>query len=234
MTGIKKFLPLFILICLSLLAWSLGLQHYLSFDVLKTHQQELEAYITSHLLLSILIYMTIYIAIVSLSIPGATFMTLTGGFLFGQWAGTGSTVIAATLGASILFLSARLASQDLIARKAGPFIAKMQKGFQENALSYLLTLRLIPLFPFVAINLVAAFLQISFPIFFFGTLIGIIPGTFIYISIGVGLREVIQQPNFSPHVILEPKILMALGGLGILSLLPVLYKWLQKKRSPRS
>ncbi len=233
MTQLKKYLPLLILILLSIIAWSLDLHHYLSFENLKANQQELELYIETHLLLSILIYMGIYIVIVGLSIPGATFMTLTGGFLFGQWIGTGSTVIAATLGASILFLSARLASQDLIKQRAGPFITKMQKGFQENALSYLLTLRLIPIFPFVAINLVAAFLQISFPIFFFGTLIGIIPGTFVYISIGVGLGEVIQQPNFSPHIILEPKILMALVGLAILSLLPVLYKWIQKKRSQK-
>jgi len=230
MTNIKKFMPLLLIFGLSITAWMLDLHHYFSFETFKVHQKSLEEFIANRLVLSILIFAATYITVVALSLPAATFMTLAGGFLFGQWVGTGAVVISATVGACFLFLSARMASSDLLNKKAGGFAIKMQKGFQENALSYLLTLRLIPLFPFVAVNLAAALFQIPLKTFVLGTFFGIIPGSFVYVSMGVALREVIQEPDFSPNIFLEPKILLAFIGLGILSLLPVLYKRLKKDR----
>lgn len=156
-------------------------------------------------------------------------MTITGGLLFGQWIGTLASVVSATIGASILFLSARMASSDLLAKKSGSWINKMKDGFKENAFTYLLTLRLIPIFPFAVINVAAAIFQISLRTFFFATLIGIIPGSFVYTSMGVALREVIAQPDFSSGLILNPKVLFALAGLGLLALLPVLYKKFKKR-----
>lgn len=228
---IKKILPLLIILGLSITAWMLDLHHYFSFETFKTHQKAFEEFIANHLVLSILIYAATYIAIVALSLPAATFMTLAGGFLFGQWIGVSVVVTSATVGACFFFLSARMASSDLLSKKAGGFATKMQKGFQENALSYLLTLRLIPLFPFVAVNLAAALFQIPLTTFALGTFFGIIPGSFVYVSMGVALQEVIQQPDFSPSIVLDPKIFLAFIGLGILSLFPVLYKRL-KKNSP--
>lgn len=227
---IKKFIPLIIILGLSITAIMFDLHHYFSFETFKTHQKVLEQFIAINLILSLIIYMASYITVVALSIPGATFMTLAGGFLFGQWMGTVMAVISATSGACFLFLSARMASSDLLAKKAGGFALRMQTGFQENAFSYLLTLRLIPLFPFVAVNLAAALFQIPMKTFFLGTLFGIIPGSFVYVSMGVALREVINTPDFSPSLVLDPKILMAFIGLGVLSLLPVLYKRLKKYR----
>ncbi|MBX9976639.1 MAG: VTT domain-containing protein, partial [Alphaproteobacteria bacterium] len=187
--------------------------------------------------LSLLIYSGIYVAVVTLSLPVAALMTLAGGFLFGQEFGTVSAVISATLGASLLFLGTKMASHDVLSSKEGTWVKTMKKGFQDNAFFYLLTLRLIPIFPFVAVNLVAALLQIPLRTFFLGTLIGIIPGSFVYVSLGVALREVIHQP--SPNLIVSPKILIAFAGLGILSLLPVLYKWyhpnsLDKNQDPQN
>jgi uncharacterized membrane protein YdjX (TVP38/TMEM64 family) len=225
---LKKYLPILLIISLSIFAWFFDLYRYFSFDTFKENQQSLELFIESNTALSIAAYCGIYILVVALSIPGATFMTLIGGFLLGQWIGSLAVVVSATLGATILFLSAKMASTDLLSKKAGPWTKKMQKGFQENALSYLLTLRLIPIFPFVAINIAAAFFQIPLRTFFFGTFFGIIPGSFVYISIGVALREVIQKPDFTVDVILDPKILLAFTGLGILSLLPVVYKKMKK------
>jgi len=211
-------------------AWIFDLHHYFSFETFKAHQKYLDLFITQNLFLSVVIYSAIYVTVVGLSIPGATFMTLVGGFLLGQWVGTLCVVVSATLGATLLFLSVKMASSDLLSKKTGPFAKKMQEGFQENAFYYLLTLRLIPLFPFVAVNLAAALFQIPLGTFFFGTLFGIIPGSFVYVSMGVALREVIQKPDISPNIILDPKILVAFIGLGILSLLPVLYKRLKKKQ----
>lgn len=227
---IKKFAPLLIILGLSITAWMFDLHHYFSFETFKTHQKALEQFIANHFVLSLFLYAATYISVVALSLPAATFMTLAGGFLFGQSIGTSVVVISATVGACFLFLSARMASSDLVSKKAGGFAIKMQKGFQESALSYLLTLRLIPLFPFVAVNVAAALFQIPLKTFALGTFFGIIPGSFVYVSMGVALQEVIQKPDFSPSIVLDPKILLAFIGLGILSLLPVLYKRLKKNR----
>jgi len=224
MKKLKPYLPLFIILACSILVWSLGLQKYLNFDSFRENQKFIEDFIHNHYLGSIFIFSGVYIAVVGLSIPGATIMTITAGFLFGQILGTGLAIVSATLGATILFVSARMASEGILAKRAGPWVKKMQGGFQENAFSYLMTLRLIPLFPFVAVNLVAAILQIPLRTFFFGTLLGLIPGSFIFVSIGVALHEVIDQPGFTPNFILDPHILLAFGGLGMLSLLPVIYK----------
>ncbi|GAB4164112.1 MAG: VTT domain-containing protein [Rickettsiaceae bacterium] len=226
---IKKSMPLLMILGLSITAWILDLHHYLSFETFKAHQKSLEQFIANHRVVSLFLYGATYIAVVTLSLPAATFMTLAGGFLFGQWVGTSVVVTAATIGACFFFLIARMASSDLLSKKAGGFATKMQKGFQENALSYLLTLRLIPIFPFVAVNLAAAFFQVPLKIFALGTFFGIIPGSLVYVSMGVALREVIQKPDFSPGLILDPKILLAFIGLGILSLLPVFYRHLKKK-----
>lgn len=224
MKPLKRYAPLLIVVTLALMAWGMGVHHYLSFDMLRAHHQDLAAYIALYPFTSFAIYMGIYIALVGLSIPGATFMTLTGGFLFGQLIGTGLVVVSATIGATILFVSAKMASEGFLSRKTGPWADKMKMGFQEDAFYYLLTLRLIPLFPFVAINLVAAVFQIPLRTFIIGTFVGIIPGSFVYVSIGNALKDVILTTHLTPKIILEPKILIALIGLGILSLLPVLYK----------
>lgn len=228
---IKKFAPIFVIFTFSLLVWIFNLNHYFSFETLRAHHVYLKEFIETHLVMSLVIYITIYILFVALSLPAATFMTLIGGFLFGQWVGTTTVVLSATIGSSLLFISAKMASQDLINKKVEGFALKMQKGFQENALSYLLTLRLIPLFPFVAVNLAAALFQIPLRTFILGTFFGIIPGSFVYVSMGVAIQKVIQQPDFSPNLILDPKILLAFIGLGVLSLLPVLYNLLKKKRT---
>ena len=231
MKSFKKYLPLLLLVALGISAWILGIHRYLSLDSLKEHQQMLELYIENHPMLSVFIYSSLYILVVSLSLPVATFMTLAGGFLFGQWIGTSVGVISATLGACIFFLSAKMASKDILTKKAGSWLQKMRREFQKNAFFYLLTLRLIPLFPFVAVNIVAAVLQIPFRTFFFGTFLGIIPGVFVYVSMGVALREVILRSDYQLNLLLETKILIALIGLGILSLSPVLYKHWQQSRS---
>lgn len=227
---LKPYIPLFAIIICSLLAWYFGIQNYLTFDSLREHQKILQDFISEYYLSSLLIFSGLYITVVALSIPGAAIMTVTAGFLFGQIMGTLLAVISATIGATILFLSARLASKEIMVKKTGRWVKKMQAGFHEDAFSYLVTLRLIPLFPFVAINLVASLLQIPLKTFFFGTLLGIIPGSFVFTSIGVALRNVIHQPGFTPKLILDPYILVALVGLGFLSLLPVIYKKYKKKR----
>lgn len=227
---LKKILPVLFIAIFSVSAFLLDLDSYFSFEALKLHYQEIENFINTNLVLSIFIFSLMYITVVALSMPVATFMTIFGGLIFGQILGTILVVFSATLGACIFFLTAKIASSELINNTKQSLIKKMQKGFQENAFFYLLTLRLMPIFPFVAVNLGAAVFQIHLKVFFLGTLIGIIPGSFVYVSIGVALRKVIQKPDFSPSIILDPQILIALLGLGVLALLPVIYKHVKAKR----
>lgn len=231
MSKFKKLMPLMVILFISLIALHFDLHKFLSFETLKTHNEELQILISQKFYICVLAYSIAYILVAALSIPAATFMTVTSGFLFGQMVGTTIVVLSATIGATFLFLSARYASSNLLDNKEN-FVTKMQKGFQESALSYLLTLRLVPLFPFVIVNLAAAFFQIPAKTFIIGTLIGIIPGSFVYSSIGVALQTVVGTEKLSPNLILDPQILLAFIGLGILSLLPILYKKL-KAKSPK-
>jgi len=224
-----KYIPLIILICIGLAIWLTGIYKYISLDNLKEHQNYLKEYVGENLLISTLIFSLIYFSIVSLSIPVATIMTLTGGFLFGQLVGTICVVISASLGGCVIFLSTKIASKNSSKKEHGNWVQKMKKGFSENAFSYMLTLRLIPIFPFVIVNIVVGALQIPLRTFFFGTLIGIIPGSYVYVSVGVAMQTLLNQDNFTPETLLTPDILIALSGLGMLALLPIIYKLLKKK-----
>ena len=134
-------------------------------------------------------------------------------------------VFAATAGATILFVAAKTALGDPLRARAGPFLKRMEDGFRENALSYLLVLRLIPAFPFFVVNLVPAFLGVRIETYVLGTFIGIIPGTFVYASVGSGLGAIFDSgEHFSVNSILNNEILSALVGLAILALLPIAYK----------
>lgn len=226
----KKYIPILIIILGALAAYFLGFTKYISLETIKNNKNLIEEFRDSNIMLFIMLFVTTLIVIVALSIPGAIIMAIAGGFFLGQILGTFLTVIGATIGGSILFLSARLMSKDFIEKHiSSRWVHRMKKGFEENTMSYLLTLRLIPIFPFVAINFACALLQIPFSTFFIGTLIGIIPGTFVFTSIGVALDEVMDKPVFLKNIIFEPKILIAFAGLGALSLLPVIYRKLKKK-----
>jgi uncharacterized membrane protein YdjX (TVP38/TMEM64 family) len=148
-----------------------------------------------------------------------------GGLLFGTIAATIYVVIGATVGATGLFLAARTALGEPLRARAGPAVKRMEKGFQENALSYLLVLRLVPLFPFFVVNLVPAFLGVPLRTYVIGTVLGIIPGSFVYASVGNGLGAIFdagQTPDLK--IIFQPDILIPIIGLAILSLIPIAYK----------
>jgi uncharacterized membrane protein YdjX (TVP38/TMEM64 family) len=134
-------------------------------------------------------------------------------------------VTGATIGASFLFLAARSAIGDSLKRKAGPLLKKMESGFQENAWSYLLFLRLVPLFPFWLVNLAPAFFGGSFTTYFWTTFVGIIPGAYVFTQAGAGLSMIFESgDSFSFSTIFNTQIKMALVALGLFALLPALLK----------
>jgi uncharacterized membrane protein YdjX (TVP38/TMEM64 family) len=229
--GIRRWLPLLAILLGAALFFVFGLQRYLSLDALKANRDWLNQQVTQHLILVLAIYGFAYAAVVTLSLPGATVLTLAGGYMFGQWLGTGITILAASLGATLLFLAARSAFADLLRARAGPWLTRMRDGFKANAFNYLLFLRLVPAFPFFVVNLVPAFLGVELGTFVLATFIGIIPGTFVYASVGAGLKSVVDNDaSFSLSHVLTPQILTALIGLALLSLLPVAYKLWRKPK----
>ena len=227
----KRLIPLVVLVAGLIAFFALGVDKYLTFEALRENRAWLLDQVRQSALLAAAVYIGVYILVVAFSLPGGAVMTITGGFLFGQWIGSLYVVFAATIGATILFIAAKTALGDMLRAKAGPFLKRMEAGFRENALSYLLVLRLIPIFPFFIVNLVPAFLGVSLRVFVLATFVGIIPGSFVYATVGAGLGSIFDSgEEFSAKGILTPEIVTALVGLAILALLPVAYKWYKAKR----
>ncbi|MCF7820908.1 MAG: TVP38/TMEM64 family protein [Mariprofundaceae bacterium] len=211
---------------------TLDLGRFISFESLREHREVLNNWVSAYPLFAPLAYILLYIVVVAFSLPGGAVMTVSGGFLFGTWFGTAYAMFGATIGATALFLVARTSMGDFLKAKAGPWLSKMQDGFNENALSYLLVLRLMPLFPFWLVNLAPAFLGVSLRVYLIATLVGIMPATFVYALAGSGLGSVFDQGGeLSIKSVLTPEIMAALGGLALLSMIPVVYKRLRKSRS---
>lgn len=248
---VKRLLPLAALIALAVLVISQGWHKYLTLEHVAANRDLLKVYIAQNYLFTLLGYMAIYIVAIALSLPGGVFLTLIGGFLFGWLVGGLATVIAATAGATVIFLIAKTSLGEPLAARAGPWLGKLRAGFQENALNYLLFLRLVPLFPFWLVNLAPALLGVRLPTYVIGTFAGIIPGTFAFAFAGVGLDSVIEaqraafdacrianpgdagekcQFTLDPSALVTTELLIAFAALGGVALLPVLLKKFKKSR----
>ena len=226
---LKRAIPVVILLALVIAAFASGLQQYLSLDALRENRAALLDLVARHGVLAAAAYVLAYTGVVALSLPGAAIMTLAGGFLFGVAAGATLTVIGATVGATALFLIARSALGDVLRQRAGPFVARMADGFSKNAFNYLLFLRLVPAFPFWAVNLAPALLGMRLLPFVLATAIGIIPGTVVYSAFGASLGTVFDAGgDVRLQDVLSPTLIAALIGLGLLALLPV---FLRARRS---
>lgn len=214
------------------LVFVFDLDRFLRLDALRDHKAVLESLVSGNRIAAALAFVAIYAASTALSVPGATVLTVAGGFLFGLFEGTAYAVIGASLGAVAVFQLARTAIGEPLRRRAGPAMKRMEAGFNENALSYLLVLRLVPLFPFFIVNVVPALLGVRLSTYAMATFFGIIPGAFVYASVGAGLGSVLESgKDLTLEGVLTPEILTALIGLAILALLPVAYKsWRRKRR----
>ncbi len=228
---VRRFLPLALLIAGVIAVFASGLHRELSIEGLRAHHAGLTGFVEQNAAAASLSYVTVYAVVVALSIPGGAVLTIAGGVLFGMVWGTFLVVTGASLGAVGVFLAARTALGDVLRRRAGPAVQRLEAGFRENAFNYLLTLRLIPVVPFWLVNLVPAFFGMRLGSYVLATVIGIIPGTVVYVSVGNGLGATLAagaDPDLS--IIFDPAILLPLIGLGLLALLPVAYK---KLRAPR-
>lgn len=231
---VKRWVPLAVLAAGFVLFFALGLEKYLSFDALEQNKAWLEQQVAENAVVTALVFVAVYALSAAFSIPGGAFLTILGGFLFGTVLGSVYAVAGATIGSVAVFLAARTALGEMLRERAGASVERMRAGFQEDALNYLLFLRLIPVFPFWLVNLVPAFLGVRLRTYTIGTVIGIAPGSVVYASVGNGVGELIavgEKPNLG--IIFEPSILGPIIGLGVLSMLPVAYKKYRAWRAAR-
>jgi uncharacterized membrane protein YdjX (TVP38/TMEM64 family) len=225
--SIRRLLPLGLLLAAWIVFMLAGGYRYVSLSALAENRDWLYALVQRWGAAAAFCYIVVYGLLVALSVPGGAVLTIAGGFLFGTWLGALCAIIGATLGATSIFLAAR-AGLGGLARRAGSLVGKLEAGFRTDAFNYLLVLRLVPIFPFWLVNLVAAFAGVKLRTFVLATFIGIIPATVIFASIGNGLGSVVEQPEAA--VLLRPSVLLPILGLAILALIPVGYRRWRRKR----
>ncbi len=195
------------------------LGHYLTLEALKENRDRLLAFTEANYGSAAALFVVTYCVVTGLSLPGAAILTLAGGFLFGSILGTVFVNLGATSGATLAFLAARYLLRDWVEHKFGSKLGPIQEGFATNAFSYLMTLRLIPLFPFFLVNMVSGLTRVSVGTYVAATALGIIPGSFVYAYAGRQLGTINSLKEIA-----SPNVLLAFTLLGLLALVPIIYK----------
>lgn len=201
------------------------LQRFLTLAALKANRQTLLDYYAAHRLLMVAGFMAIYIVQTALSLPGAAILSLAAGAIFGSIMGTVYANIAATIGATLAFLVTRYLLRDLVLKKFGSRLEGMNRELEARGFGYLLFLRLVPLFPFFLINLAAGLTRLPLRTFFFGTMLGIIPGGFVYVNAGASLATIDSLSGIA-----SPRVLGSFALMGLFALVPVLYNKFKNRK----
>ena len=202
----------------------LDLGRFLTLASLKANRQALLDFYSAHRLLTVAGFMTIYIVQTALSLPGAAILSLAAGAVFGSIMGTVYANIAATIGATLAFLVTRYLLRDIVLSRFGAKLEGINRELESRGFNYLMFLRLVPLFPFFLINLAAGLTRLPLSTFFFGTMLGIIPGGFVYVNAGASLATIDSLADVA-----SPRVLGSFALLGLFALVPVLYsKWKNK------
>jgi uncharacterized membrane protein YdjX (TVP38/TMEM64 family) len=237
-----RWLPVVLLLAIAL-AWALNLDDYLNPLAIAENREALRSFVAENLILSLTAYALVYFLTTVLLLPGAALLTVFGGFLFGWQLAAPVTILAATIGATLIFWAARSSFGGLLLRKGGVLANKLASGFAADAFCYLLFLRLVPVFPFFIVNVAPALCNVRTRIFLFATLIGITPATIAYSLIGSGFDSIVQTELASyrqcmressscsfvldPFALLTPPVLAAFLLLGVLALIPPVLKHLK-------
>ena len=227
---VYKVIPIFVMVITVIGIFIMGFDSYLSLEALRDNRDLIVDWHQNHQLTTVVLFVLTYTLVVALSLPGAIWMTLAGGFIFGTLQATIYVVVSATLGASIVFVLAKFCMADFFKAKTGKALEKLEAGFKSHALSYILFLRLVPIFPFWLVNLAPALLGVPVQTFIIGTAVGIIPGTAIFCWVGSGLGVALDAGDtLDPlETLLRPEIISPIVGFSILSLIPLLHKKFKK------
>ncbi|MRG72217.1 TVP38/TMEM64 family protein [Alphaproteobacteria bacterium HT1-32] len=225
-----KLIPVIVLGAVMIAFFAFDLGRFVSFDALREHREVLQSWVADNAVAANLAMVLLYAVATATSLPIGLVLTIAAGFLFGWFLGGLLVVIGATIGATVIFLAARYAFADLLRAKVGGTLKRMEAGFREDALSYMLVLRLVPLFPFWLVNIAPAFLGVTTRTYILATFFGIVPGTFVYATVGDGLGVVFDRgetPDLG--IIFEPTILGAIIGMAVLAMVPVIYKKIRRR-----
>lgn len=240
----RRWAPICAIVLLMAVGFMQGWHEHLTLSNLIRERARLLGMVQGNLATAMLTYMAVYIASVALSFPGASFLTVLGGFLFGWLAAGTITAVAATVGACLIFIATRSSLGHALKDKAGPFLNRLAGGFREDAFHYLLFLRLTPIFPFWLVNIAPALFRVPLSTYVVATFFGILPGTYAYSFVGAGLDSVIEaQEAANPgcaaagtcridlSALVTKELVLAFAALGIVSLIPViLKKWRAAKQ----
>jgi len=222
---IKRWAPLIILAVLMAAAYMSGLHENLSLEKLQENKEEMLQAVANNPVMTAIAFMAIYIGFVALSLPAATLLTLTGGFLFGPFFGTFYVVSAATIGATIIFFVAKTSLGTTLREKAGGLYKRIESNMKENAAGYLLFMRLVPIFPFFLVNIVPALFNVKPRTYILTTFFGIMPGSFVYVNLGGQLADIDKLGD-----LVSTQTLLAFALLGVFALIPTLYKQIKGKK----
>jgi len=257
--SLVRLLPLAAIAAIIAAAVYFDVGQYLSFRYIAEQQGALLGFVAENLLFAVLIYMAFYVTAVAASLPGASLMTILGGFLFGVFLGPPVVVVSATIGATVIFLIAKTALGDYIAGRAGGTLQRVIDGFNEDAASYLLFLRLVPIFPFWLVNLAPAFAGVKARTYVLTTFFGIIPATTAYTLVGGGLGSILSNAQADPAYqaalageaageieagstplpielgdFVTTEIIVAAAALGVVALIPPVLKRLRGRKAETS
>ncbi|WP_208109716.1 TVP38/TMEM64 family protein [Dongia mobilis] len=216
------------------LGYAFGFQDYLSLGFLAEQRDALKAFVESNLVLSAVSFLVIYTLAVAFSFPAASILTIFGGFLFGWVLGSVLVAIAATIGATLVFLATRSAFGGFLRARVSGVVKRLADGFRDNAFGYLFVIRLAPIFPFFVVNIAAALFDISLARFFAATFLGILPGTVAYAYLGQGVdsvlvaaREAGREAEISDLV--TPEITFAFLLLAGVAAIPTIVSQLRRR-----
>lgn len=199
---------------------------YLTLDRLRAEQDQLLAFVDRNYLAAVAAYLTVYALICTFAVPGSVFLTIAGGLVFTPFVATGYVAVGATAGATALYLITRYSATDWVRARTGPWAARLEDGFRRDAWSYMFILRLVPVFPFFIVNLASALIRVPFKVYVIGSFFGIMPGTFVYATLGAGISDILAMGGDVDlvGVLRQPTVIGSFAGLAALAVVPLIYK----------
>jgi uncharacterized membrane protein YdjX (TVP38/TMEM64 family) len=224
-SSLRRFGPAVLIGLCVVAAFASGLTRHLSLHELRDRRDVLQGLVRLHPVLSVAAYVGVYAVVIALCLPAAMVMTITGGFLFGPWIGGAAAAIGCTLGGVIVFLVCRTAAGDVLRRRAGPQVARIEDEVRRDAFFYIVSLRLFPIMPYWLATLALGFIELPLATYVIASFVGILPVSFVFAGLGSSLDRIFAtggHVNF--HLVAQPQIFLPLLGLAVLSIIPVVVR----------
>ncbi len=224
-----RFAPIILIVAGLGFGYAKGWHEFLSLDYLVDSRDMLKQMVADRYLQAVFGFIAVYAVATAFSFPAASILTIFAGFLFGWLIGGIAAIIGATIGATAIFVAARTAFGDFLKEKVGGKVAKLAKGFEKDAFSYLFVLRLAPIFPFFVMNIAPALFNVSLRVYIAATFLGIIPGGLAYAYLGEGLDSVIVSAaeagrEVTIKDIVTKQIVIAFAVLALVAAIPTVVK----------